>query len=158
MVENRRVTKNPFWKQEPTVKLIKSDSPHVVIWVVWSPFIHPYIRPCLPHPLAPVCYSLFGCMAFKMGAWRCGNNLGKRKSREGTHITVIAVKLCSAFYLITFLTICLPLAGFLCCQMLLCRHSPALLRVQLPSSFSCLGGTEAPFPCPPSCFLAGAPE
>ena len=141
--ENRRVTKNPFWKQEPTAKLIKSDSPCAVKWVVFSPSIHP----CLPPPLALVSYSPFGCIAFKMGAWQCANNWGKRKSRESTHVAVIAVNLCSAFYMTTLLAVCLPLAGFLHCQMLLCRRSLQYSSsLQLPSSPSCLGRAGAPFP------------
>ena len=150
--ENRKVTKNPFWKQEPTTKLIKSNSPHAVKWVVFFPSI----CPCLPQPLTLVCYTSFGCFAVNVGAWQYGNNWGKRKSGEGTHMAVIAVNLCSAFYSITLLAICLPLAGFLCCQMLLCRCSPSTPPAcSFPPHLPVLATQEHHFPSPPSCFLAG---
>lgn len=112
--------------------------------------IHPSIPPSIPACLIPLQWFVTHHLAawlLKWGLGKRGNNLGMGKSRDGTRVAVIAVNLRSAFYLITLLAVCLSLAGFLCCRMLFCRHSPQHpSSLQLPSSPSCLGHAEAPFP------------
>lgn len=158
MVEkNRKVNKYTFQKQEMIAKLFKSDFPHVVKWIVFIPSFHPSIHSCLPHPLALVCCSLLGQVAFKMVAWQCGNNWGRRKIREGTHLVVIVVNLCSTFYLILLLAICPSVAGLLHCRMLLYTHlTPALLQLP-PSLLSFLSWLHRSTISPilPAAFLVG---